>query len=118
MGFTSDWDVLFDSAIFTDVIRIYVFVTMGALVLATLPFFFYDLTRAKHDQCVEELKRRVYGNGAEAEPAMAVAGAGEGEAAAAEIPASEQFVEDSASETMADGATAGATVTEVSDDEK
>ena len=127
VGFTSDWDVLFDSTIFTDVIRIYVFVTMGALVLATLPFFFYDLTRAKHDKCVEELRRRVYGNGAEPAMAVAGAGAGEGEAAAAEISGAEGSVEDAADETVgtseADSAIeaeAGeeATVSEVSDDEK
>lgn len=58
-GFTSDWDVMYDSTIFTNVIRIYVFVTMGALVLSTIPYIFYDLTRAEHDKCVKEIRERL-----------------------------------------------------------
>ena len=59
VGFTSDWDVLYDSAILTKVFSIYTWATIISLVLVTLPFFFYDLTREKYDRCVEELKARV-----------------------------------------------------------
>lgn len=58
-GFTSDWDVMYDSNIFTTVVRIYVFVTLAALVLSTLPYIFYDLTKAEHDRCVEEVRARL-----------------------------------------------------------
>lgn len=59
VGFTSDWDVLFDSAILNDVFNIYVWCSVIGVVLATVPFFFYDLTKEKHDMCVSELKKRL-----------------------------------------------------------
>lgn len=58
-GFTSDWDVLFDSAILTRVLSIYCWATIASLVLATVPFIFYDLTKEKYEICVEELKARL-----------------------------------------------------------
>ena len=58
-GFTSNWDVLFDTGIFQDVMRVYVFFTIIGVILTTLPFIFYDLTKAKHDKCIEELKARI-----------------------------------------------------------
>lgn len=59
VGFTSDWDVLYDSEILTNVFSIYTWATIVSLVLVTVPFFFYDLTREKYDRCVEELKARL-----------------------------------------------------------
>lgn len=59
VGFTSDWDVLYDSAILTKVFNIYTWASIIGLVLATVPFFFYDLTKEKHDECVKELQARV-----------------------------------------------------------
>lgn len=59
VGFTSDWDVLYDSAILTNVFSIYTWGSIIGIVLATVPFIFYDLTREKHDQCVRELQERV-----------------------------------------------------------
>ncbi len=59
VGFTSDWDVLFDSAIINDVFNLYTWGSVIGLVLVTLPFIFYDLTREKHDMCVKELQERV-----------------------------------------------------------
>lgn len=58
-GFTSNWDVLFDTGIFQDVMSVYVFFTIIGVILTTLPFIFYDLTKAKHDKCIEELKARI-----------------------------------------------------------
>ncbi len=58
-GFTSDWDVLYDSVILTKVFSIYTWATIASLVLVTVPFFFYDLTKEKYDLCVEELKARL-----------------------------------------------------------
>lgn len=58
-GFTSDWDVLYEPAILTKVFSIYTWATIITLVVVTIPFFFYDLTKEKYDKCVEELKARV-----------------------------------------------------------
>lgn len=58
-GFTSDWDVLYDSTILTKVFSIYTWATIASLVLVTIPFFFYDLTKEKYEICVEELKQRL-----------------------------------------------------------
>lgn len=59
VGFTSDWDVLYDSAILTKVFSIYTWTTIISLVLVTIPYLFYDLTREKYDKCVEDLKVRL-----------------------------------------------------------
>ena len=58
MGFTSDWDVLFDSAIFSSVMHTYVYLGVVGLTLATIPFIWYDLTREMHDRCVQEIAER------------------------------------------------------------
>lgn len=59
IGFTSDWDVLFDSQILNNVFNLYTWGSVIGLVLLTIPFIFYDLTREKHDMCVKELQERV-----------------------------------------------------------
>lgn len=59
VGFTSDWDVLFDQAILNKVFNIYTWASILSTVLMTIPFFFYDLTKEKHDMCVEELQARL-----------------------------------------------------------
>lgn len=59
VGFTSDWDVLFDQAILNKVFSIYTWASILSTVLMTIPFFFYDLTKEKHDMCVEELQARL-----------------------------------------------------------
>ena len=59
MGFTSDWDVLFDTQILNNVFNLYTWGSVIGLVLLTVPFVFYDLTREKHDMCVKELQERV-----------------------------------------------------------
>ena len=59
MGFTSDWDVLFDSTILNNVFSLYTWGSVIGLVLLTVPFVFYDLTKEKHDMCVRELEARV-----------------------------------------------------------
>ncbi len=59
VGFTSDWDVLYDSEILTRVFSIYTWASIISLVLVTLPFIFYDLTKEKYETCVSELKQRV-----------------------------------------------------------
>ena len=59
VGFTSDWDVMFDSGIFQNVTTIYVIVSVVALFGSTVPYIFYNLTRAQHAQCVKEIRERV-----------------------------------------------------------
>lgn len=59
VGFTSDWDVLYDSKILSSVFNIYTWGSVAGLVLVTLPFIFYDLTREKHEMCIEVLKQRL-----------------------------------------------------------
>ena len=59
VGFTSDWDVLFDQAILNSVFNIYTWATIISTILMVIPFFFYDLTREKHDMCVAELQERL-----------------------------------------------------------
>jgi len=69
VGFTSDWDVLYDSAILTKVFSIYTWASIISLVLVTLPFVFYDLTKEKYETCVSELKQRVEGTANSSEEA-------------------------------------------------
>ena len=57
-GLTSDWDVLFDSAVFSHVMYTYVILGCVGLILCTIPFIFYDLTREMHDKCVAEIAAR------------------------------------------------------------
>ena len=57
-GYTSDWDVLFDSAIFGNIMNIYVILTVIGLIISTLPYLFYNYTRAQHDQYVAEIAAR------------------------------------------------------------
>ncbi len=69
-GFTSDWDVLYDSAILTKVFSIYGWATIASLALATVPYFFYDLTKEKYETCVTELKARLEKSETEEEAAV------------------------------------------------
>lgn len=61
-GFTSDWDVLFDSIVFSRVMYSYVILGCVGLVLCTIPFIWYDLTREMHDKCVAEIEERERAN--------------------------------------------------------
>lgn len=58
-GFTSDWDVLYDTEICADVFSIHVWFNVISLLLSMIPFFFYNLTKEKHDMCVKELQERL-----------------------------------------------------------
>lgn len=54
-GYTSDWDVLFDPAIFTPIMNIWIALTCIGLAISTLPYLFYSLTRKQHEQCIKEI---------------------------------------------------------------
>ncbi len=64
-GFTSDWDVLYDTQICADVFSIHVWFNVISLFLSMIPFFFYNLTKEKHDMCVKELQQRLEASGKE-----------------------------------------------------
>lgn len=74
MGFTSDWDVFYDSAVINNVFNLYIWVSFVGVLLSTIPYFFYDLTKEKHDQCVKELQERVALMEAEPSGDAAIAG--------------------------------------------
>ncbi len=59
IGFTSDWDVLYDTVILNKVFTVYAWGTILSIFLLTIPYFFYDLTREKYDQCIKDLEQRV-----------------------------------------------------------
>lgn len=57
-GFTSDWDVLYDSVILNKVFSAYTWGTILSILLLTIPYFFYDLTKEKYNLCIKELEER------------------------------------------------------------
>ena len=58
IGFTTDWDILYEAAIRNEVINITLLVAAVAGVLTAIPYFFYDLSIDKHRKIIEELKIR------------------------------------------------------------
>ena len=58
VGFTSDWDVLFDTVVFGKAMKIYILLGVVGLTLCTIPYIWYDLTREKHERCVAEIAAR------------------------------------------------------------
>ncbi len=66
-GYTSDWDVFYDTEICSNVFSIHVWFTIASLALATVPFIFYNLTKEKLDDCVKELQERLEKAGESAE---------------------------------------------------
>lgn len=71
-GYTSDWDVLFDTTIFNNIMNVYVSLTLVGLVISTIPFIFYNFTKAQHDKCVEEIKQREDSTKIEAKESIAL----------------------------------------------
>lgn len=59
VGFTSDWDILYDNQTIVSVFNIYIFLSIIGIVLSIIPFFFYNLTREKHDKCIQAMTDRV-----------------------------------------------------------
>ena len=86
-GFTSDWDVLFDSIVFSRVMYSYVILGCVGLVLCTIPFIWYDLTREMHDKCVAEIEERERANKGETDESSGGESAEISEAVAEEVTA-------------------------------
>lgn len=57
-GFTSDWGVLYDSAVRDNLFTLSFIVGIITGVLSIIPYFFYDLTAEKHKHYVQEIKDR------------------------------------------------------------
>ncbi|MEG1963627.1 MAG: hypothetical protein RR123_01990 [Clostridia bacterium] len=56
IGFTSDWDVLYNQKIIADVFNIHIWLSFGSILATMVPFIFYDLTREKHDECIKKMQ--------------------------------------------------------------
>lgn len=61
IGFTSDWDILYDPVMRNKILYVALIINAAALVLSITPYFFYDLTLDKHKAIIEELKKRAAG---------------------------------------------------------
>jgi len=58
MGFTSDWDVLYNDAFRNKIFLASLVIGLVSAILSILPFLFYDLTDEKHKKIIEDLKQR------------------------------------------------------------
>ncbi|MEG1535856.1 MAG: MFS transporter [Clostridia bacterium] len=58
-GFTSDWDILYNQTVIEKLFLIYIVLSIVSTFITIIPFFFFDLTRKKHDQCIDELQLRL-----------------------------------------------------------
>lgn len=65
IGFTSDWDILYDATIRTQVLVVTVVIGLVTGLLAIVPYFFYDLTSEKHQKIIAELEARARAKEAE-----------------------------------------------------
>jgi len=59
LGYTSDWGVLYATEIFRRFFTYCFYLGIAGSFLSFIPFFFFDLTAAKHKMYVEEIKERV-----------------------------------------------------------
>lgn len=58
-GLTSDWDVMFDSGIASNVYIAHLLINAVGLTVSTIPYFFYTFTREQHQQCIREMEERL-----------------------------------------------------------
>ena len=58
-GLTSDWDVMFDSGIASNVYIAHLLINAVGLIVSTIPYFFYTFTREQHQQCIREMEERL-----------------------------------------------------------
>ena len=57
-GLVSDWDILFDPTILNRIVVVHVVFAVIGMLLATLPYLFYDLTPDKMKKIAADLKER------------------------------------------------------------
>lgn len=58
-GFTSDWNILYDTDIRNQVLIITIVAGTITGLLSTIPYHFYDLTEERHEEMIEEMKNRI-----------------------------------------------------------
>lgn len=58
-GYAADWNIFYDTEIFNKVCGIHIWFNVASLLLCTIPFFFYDLTKEKYNMCVNELQKKL-----------------------------------------------------------
>ena len=59
IGFTSDWNILYDNEIALQVFQLFIVMNIVGVVLVTLPYVFYNITNDKHKKYIAEIKERV-----------------------------------------------------------
>lgn len=59
VGFTSDWNILYDNDIRNRVFIITIVAGVVTGLLATIPYHFYDFTEEHHEQIMEELRNQI-----------------------------------------------------------
>lgn len=58
VGFTSDWNILYDTALRNEIFIITIIAGVVTGLLGTLPYHFYDFTEQKHEEMMEEMRQR------------------------------------------------------------
>jgi len=72
IGFTSDWDVLYNDAFRSKIFLVSLIIMIVSNILSIIPFLFYDLTDEKHKQIIEDLKQRANDKDSAVEQAVLV----------------------------------------------
>lgn len=57
-GFTSDWNILFDGSIRNRIFIVTIVLTALTGLLSAVPYHFYDLTEQRHEEMMDELRKR------------------------------------------------------------
>lgn len=57
-GFTSDWNILFDGGIRNRIFIVTIVLTALTGLLSAVPYHFYDLTEQRHEEMMDELRKR------------------------------------------------------------
>ncbi len=60
VGFTSDWNILYDSVLRDRVFLITIVAGAVTGLLSTVPYHFYDLTEQRHEEMMEEIRQRTF----------------------------------------------------------
>jgi Na+/melibiose symporter-like transporter len=58
VGFSNDWHMLYEPDALKNVFSVTILLLAAGHIMATVPFFFYDLSEKKHKEIIEELHRR------------------------------------------------------------
>ena len=57
-GFTSDWNILFDTDIRNRIFIVTIVLTAVTGLLSAIPYHFYDMTEQRHEEMMDELRER------------------------------------------------------------